>query len=57
MIGVMPMTVYQVIANPKERSSVVSVHDTLELMLEFGSFLVALLGLILVMISNSSHKK
>lgn len=56
-LEVMPMTVYQVIANPKERLSVVSIHDTLELMFEFGSFLIALLGLILVMIKTSNHKK
>ena len=56
LLEVMPMTVYQVIANPKERRSAVSTNDTLQLMMGFGMFTIALIALIVELINNQQKK-
>ncbi|QVI36122.1 putative holin-like toxin [Lacticaseibacillus casei] len=39
-----------------ERSSIVPVKDALDLMLQFGSFILALLALVIVLIDRNNTK-
>ncbi|KAB1970770.1 putative holin-like toxin [Lacticaseibacillus casei] len=42
--------------NPEERSSLVPVKDALDLMLQFGSFILALLAVVIVLIDRNNTK-
>ncbi|NQL60585.1 putative holin-like toxin [Streptococcus suis] len=41
--------------NLTERSRLLSVYETMQLMLGFGSFLLSLIGLVIVIVKMSSH--
>ncbi|EFY01913.1 putative holin-like toxin [Streptococcus dysgalactiae] len=40
----------------RERSELLSVYETMQLMLEFGSFLLSLIGLVVIIVKLSNKK-